>query len=353
MFQSVGKGAERNCIGLYSALGFFTTLFITRHGRRGLRQFINSSMANIHDPEMLARYVLAPVNHILIPQRQFLQTRKSISVDAAPWQKLNWVTKHILFKRMLGILSTHGLQPECNYQTDHQKEFIEWIVKDSQWGHTQKDGFRGVTQMVFLQYARDMAPKSLYESLTVTSKSRLTGEAVFRETVHRDNFIEDDYGLKTSNNITDHFKSIIEGTKAFEHEYLMEAFQKAKSGTTPRKKKSPKKADSTEATTPTQQTHTDNDTSVASGELRKSERQLEQGKKRDYTEEEPEDEGSVTDNRTAKRSKKCQRCAGLVAKMRELERLAGDLTKDKIVETLQNALAGNLPDDLMEDNATE
>ncbi len=71
--------------------------------------------------------------------------------------------------------------------------------------------------MVFLQYARDMAPKSLYESLTVTSKSRLTGEAVFRETVHRDNFIEDDYGLKTSNNITDHFKSIIEGTKAFEH----------------------------------------------------------------------------------------------------------------------------------------
>jgi hypothetical protein len=237
MFQSVGKGAERNCIGLYSALGFFTTLFITRHGRRGLRQFINSSMANIHDPEMLARYVLAPVNHILIPQRQFLQTRKSISVDAAPWQKLNWVTKHILFKRMLGILSTYGLQPECNYQTDHQKEFIEWIVKDSQWGHTQKDGFRGVTQMVFLQYARDMAPKSLYESLTVTSKSRLTGEAVFRETVHRDNFIEDDYGLKTSNNITDHFKSIIEGTKAFEHEYLMEAFQKAKSGTTPRKKK--------------------------------------------------------------------------------------------------------------------
>ncbi len=90
--------------------------------------------------------------------------------------------------------------------------------------------------MVFLQYARDMVPKSLYESLTVTSKSRLTGEAVFRETVHRDHFIEDDYGLKTSNNITDHFKSIIEGTKAFEHEYLMEAFQKAKSGTTPRKK---------------------------------------------------------------------------------------------------------------------
>ena len=351
MFQSVGKGAERTCIGLYSALGFFTTLFITRHGRRGLRQFINSSMKNIHDPEMLARYVIAPVNHFLIPQRSLLIQKKSIAVDAAPWQKLNWVTKHILFKRMLGILSTHGLQPECKYQSDDQKEFMRWIVEDSVWGRTQKDGFQGVTQVVFLQYAREMVPANLYETLSVPSKSRLTGEAVFRETEHRDLFITDDYGLKTSNNITDHFKSIIEGRKAFDHEYLREQFKKAKSGATPRKKKSPKKADSTEATNPTQQNKIDNDTTVASGTLRKSERQEQKGQKRDYNEERTKDatdeEGAVTEQRGTKRTKTCQHCTSLVSALRELERQAGDFTKDKIVESLQKALAEKLPDDLM------
>ncbi len=65
------------------------------------------------------------------------------------------------------------------------------------------------------------------------------------------------------------------------------------------------------------------------------------------------EEGLVTDKRGAKRTKMCQHCSSLASALRELKRQASDLTKDKIVETLQNALAGNLPDDLMEDNAKE
>jgi hypothetical protein len=356
MFQSVGKGAERTCIGLYSALCFFTTQFITRHGRRGMRQFINSSMENIHDPEMLARYVIAPVNHILIPQRNLLIQKKSIAVDAAPWQKLNWVTRHILFQRMLGILSAHGLQPECEYISGDQKEFIRWVVEESDCGRKQKDGCMGVTQMVFLQYARNMAPANLYETLSVPSKSRLTGEAVFREKEHRRLFINDDYGLKASNHINEHFKSIIEGRKEFEHEHLLEQFTKAKSGKKPRKRVSPKKKATTEETITKPQPEPDIATPGAPTELRKSVRQ-EGGPPKHYLEDDTNDEiqeeGTVTDERGAKRTKTCQHCTSLVSALRELETQASDLTKDKIVERLHNALGENLSDDTMLATATE
>jgi hypothetical protein len=38
---------------------------VTTHSRRGLRIFLSSIQEGIHDPLMIARYVVAPVNHIL------------------------------------------------------------------------------------------------------------------------------------------------------------------------------------------------------------------------------------------------------------------------------------------------
>jgi len=61
----------------------------------------------------------------------------------------------------------------------------------------------------------------------------------------------------------------------------------------------------------------------------------------------------VTDERGAKRTKTCQHCTSLVSALRELETQASDLTKDKIVERLHNALGENLSDDTMLATATE
>jgi hypothetical protein len=138
MFQSLGKGEERKCVGLHATLCLFTSQFMTRSGCQGLRKFINSSMENIHDPAMLARYVIAPVNHLLLSQWQILLARHNIPVDAPPWQKLNWIGRHVLFSQILSILDKYGLQPECQYTSDHdQKELVRWVVEDSPWGKKQ------------------------------------------------------------------------------------------------------------------------------------------------------------------------------------------------------------------------
>jgi hypothetical protein len=82
---------------------------------------------------------------------------------------------------MLGILFNHGLQPECKYISDNQKEVFQWIIEDLEWGCKQTHGCMKVNQVVVLQYARKMGQANLYETLSVPSKSRLTGKGVFRE----------------------------------------------------------------------------------------------------------------------------------------------------------------------------
>jgi hypothetical protein len=93
--EQKGRGHIGNCLGLYATLVLFTSQMLTREARHGLCKLLESGMP---DPLLFARYVIAPVNHLLFPQIVILKSAGSIAPDAVVGLKLFWLTQQILFK---------------------------------------------------------------------------------------------------------------------------------------------------------------------------------------------------------------------------------------------------------------
>jgi hypothetical protein len=322
-FENIGKGEERRCIGLYTALSIFTSQFLTRSGRKNLRKFVNSSKLDIHDPQMLARYVLAPVNTVVTPQQKLLRHQDAISEEVQIWLKLFWNARHVLIDHMLYILTEYGLEPDCKYKTATKKSFVDWVVDESPYGKKEKHGIKGVTQVIFMEYARRTGCQNLFSTLCDNpGKHQLTGKALFKEDSDRDKFVGDWYGLGKDNNLKAIFGDIITGKIDIDHLTLSrecDAVQKGKISKASKAKRSPKK-------------DTGNGGVIADPEAF-TKRVPEQNKGDDGEDGKP----------AAKQSTKCQHCLGLTTVVQALHLNMADVESGTPLSTIINALKTNIP----------
>ena len=346
-FASEQRGARNHrgdCRGLYTTLCLFTSQMVTTHSRRGLRIFLSSVQEGIHDPLMIARYVVAPVNHILKKQIQNLENLDYISKEAAVTLKLKWLVRQILFKRMLEIVGTFGWQPDCEYTSTNQKDFVEWIVgKHSTWGIKQPKGIVGVTQIAFQAYALKMEDEKLFEIFKSNKGAKiLDGKGVFIDKKAAAKFVDNDYGLKKENNVGTYVRDILEGRTPIDHAYAMNAWQ---TPSTKAKRKATKEA---VAVAPTKEKVVAPPEEEATSETRKSGRI--KTKSVSYSEAaavdlEEEEKDETPPAKKAKTGKTCDNCTSLADAVKKLQQKAeGDvLTPTVLLKKVEKVLQDHVP----------
>jgi hypothetical protein len=226
--EQAGKRVhKKDCTGLYSTMCLFTSLMVTKEGRKSIRKFLCSEQDGVHDPLLLARYVFAPINHILHHHLLHLTNKLFVSKEAQVQAKLKWVVRLILAGRMLEILGEKGLQPDCQYTSDYQKKFMGWIVgPDSTWGLKHPKGIVGVTQMAFQAYAVKMEDEHLFEVFLQGTKP-WNMDGLFKQEEDLRAFLLDDYGLKPANHIKTFVDEIIQGKRPIVHQYATQAYDKS------------------------------------------------------------------------------------------------------------------------------
>jgi hypothetical protein len=330
---------------LYITLGLFTSQMLTREGRHGLRKYLQSSMQDIHDPIMIARYVMAPVNHILNAQIATLKATSAIAGDTATALKLYWLVRQILFKRMMEILSKKGWQPTCAYKDKKEEDCMKWLVtKDSNCGAKHEQGIRGVVQLAFQAYACSMAKKPLFAIIRDADTRRTNGFGVFKEDDDRLKFIADDYGLGRRNDLTDYIERILEGQNVIGHPHALKMHSISKRKPPSTKRKTPPTSNKGgKAKAPKLAAEDDPDDQVeGTGNLRRSGRAA--TPKSAYAETSNEEEEEL-DNRPVpeKKPKKCPGCDGLTECMKILQKKSVRLTDRAIINKAQDLLRMYIP----------
>jgi hypothetical protein len=275
---------------------------------------------------MLARYVIAPVNRIITPQQKNLQHQDAISSEAQVWLKLFWITRHVLIDQMLWILNEYGLEPTCKYNLATTKAFVDWVVEESPYGKKDKHGITGVTQLIFLEYARRMGCTNLFSTLCNTSgKHKLNGKTIFRVESDHLEFVEDWYGIGKGNKLKEEFKDIIEGKKDIDHKHLSQVYDGVPKGKTSKasKRKRPPKTATDKGS---------EESGVADA-----------GKAAKRASTEPNDDEDKDKKPAAKKSPPCQHCLGLATAVLELDLNTADGETDALLTKIQNVLQTNIP----------
>jgi hypothetical protein len=227
--SDTGRAAKHDedrtdCIPLYTALCLFTSQFMTKQGRGILKKYVDSSTENIHDPHLLARYIIAPVNEIIDPNLDALKSRKLITKESSVSSKLRWVSRHFLVSKMLHILVVAGLKPEFKHMDDYQRDFMSWIVgKKSAWGPRHRCPIVGVTQIAFLCYAEKMKNETLFKTL---QDHKMTIDGKFKTPAGAVQFKKEDFGFGKENSIDKFVQNIITGKAPIKHIYAFEQFEK-------------------------------------------------------------------------------------------------------------------------------
>jgi hypothetical protein len=209
--EQEGRGHAANCLSLYTTLTMFTSQMVTRNGRKGLRKFLLSGMKDVHEPLLLARYVIGPANHLLNAQTKVLKANHRIAEDPAVSLKITWLARQILFKKMLSILDVYGWEPTVHYKSNDEMECMEWLISKQSRGSQKVMGIRGVTQLAFQAYAHKMANAPLFTVLREGVERRIDGKGVIMDQKHLDEFIADDYGFNPKNNITKYIQNVKKG----------------------------------------------------------------------------------------------------------------------------------------------
>jgi hypothetical protein len=226
-------------MAIYTTLTLFTSQMLTREGRHGLRKFLGSGMKDVHEPIMLARYIMGPVNHILAAQTAVMKAKDDIPSDAAVSLKITWLVRQILFKRLMEILDTYGWEPDVCFKSKEEEQCTLWITsKHSKYGARYSTGIRGVTQLAFQAYGRSMSKSTLFAVLRAdTDNRRIDGRGLIKDQTHLKEFIADDYGLNPDNNVGKYIKRVIQGEEAIGLPYALAAWKEslAKTGSSKRK----------------------------------------------------------------------------------------------------------------------
>jgi hypothetical protein len=330
--EQKGRGHIGNCLGLYATLVLFTSQMLTREARRGLRKFLESGMSGVHDPILFARYVIAPVNHLLYPQIADLKTKSCIAPDAVVGLKLFWLARQILFKRMLTILDSYGWEPKCVYKSNDEELCMEWVVsKQSPWGCKFETGIIGVTQIVFQSYGLRMQKATLFASLRGGESKLIDGKGIFKADEYLKRFIADDFGLNAQNNLPKIMHSVINGKEALGNETILTAWRGSPRKKRARRKDPPSKATASKAEGP-----------GAAG-VRKSKRTT--NEKGFYMEEKPEEEEKEEEIATSqpKKPKICPSCTSLATAVKELQNASDQFTHTKIIKEMEKLLKEHIP----------
>lgn len=320
-----GRGHDGDCRGLYTTLALFTSQMVTRESRRGLRKFLASDREDIHNTSLFARYVLAPVNHIVLTNTASLKKKEKIPVEAAVSLKLYWLTRAMLVKRMSGVLAEHGWQPAWKHHSVEQRDCVAWVVgRTSPWGlKYPKTGVRGITQLVFQAYAHSMAKERLFRTFLQSEDKLMDGRGIMKKDTDETAFIADDYGLAKENDFRSYMGRVLLGTKDIGPPYIMSAFKR--SLLPPAKRK---RGPSNKETDPS--------------EVRRSKRGSTKAGK--YTENsDEEDDPSDNDTETKKKVKTCSCCTDLATAFQDLESKSDQLTAEKIVRKVQKLVNKHVP----------
>ena len=348
--EQTGRKHIGNCLGLYATLVLFTSQMVTREARRGLRKFLSSSMKDIHHPILFARYVIAPVNHILHSHITVLKTKNHIAIEAGVGLKLYWLTRQILIQRMLSVLDTYGWEPECVYKINDEKHCMEWVVsKQSNWGCKHTTGIRGVTQLFFQAYAiRMKQSNNLFEDLTGRTKL-LNGKGTFNNPDASKTFIDNDFGLGKEGNLSKSMHSVIIGDDSIDHKYAFDAWTASrKKSPKPRRKAAPsKKKDSNKEDTKEEGDKTEVPTAEVPNEQDDSRRRSTRVSTHTsgYAEvtNVEEEETQANDDPKQKRQKSCLHCVRLAAGVKELQGRSDELTAERIIHEMEDLLREDLP----------
>jgi hypothetical protein len=353
MFQGLSRTNVLNkCVALHFTICIFTSQFITAEGRLSLNRFLNSTNNDIHDPNMLARYVAPPINNVLDCQLKRLEDANKKQKDTIVTCRLFWAHRHHHFIQLLDILGKHGLRPEVTSGVNAtEANFYNWVCHKSKWAKQKQPGqaIVGMTQLVILGYAYDHSTtKQFMEPFRAFVLPRGgthlidTETGLFRNQDDVDLFQEHNYGLGDGPTLTEYFLGVLNGKYRLRHKAMRAAYTKLKDAptTTPTPAVPRSKRKST-TVTPQQP--------LASTRHTRS-RALQQTQQPDITGdgtaeiEDPAEAATATPSPKKKKKNECTECAGLA---KDVKTIAADIENGDecrdILRDVQDALKKHLP----------